>query len=354
MGPRIEPIYAALKEKGLDGLLVSSPANISYLVNFRSSESYLFISKKKNTYLTDFRYLEEANKSLNKKVFSITRIGESVFKSLAGVIKESRAKRIGFEERELSFGEYAQVKKELGAAVDLIPTHGIIEARRAIKSSLELEKIRKAALIAVKAMRFSEGCISPGKKEIEIAAELERFIRLNGAYASSFDIIVASGPNSSIPHHVTSERRIRNNEPVLVDMGVDYLGYKSDLTRVFFLGRMSSVFKKIYTIVLESQVKALQAIRPGLAVNELDMIARRHIAKAGYGGFFGHSLGHGVGLEIHEAPHLSGKARDALKTGMVFTVEPGIYLPGKFGVRIEDMCLVTQKGAEVLSGVLNK
>jgi Xaa-Pro aminopeptidase len=225
---------------------------------------------------------------------------------------------------------------------------------RKIKEREELAYLRKAAEIAVRALEFAPSLLLPGRKEAEIAAELERFIRYHGASASAFEIIVASGPNSSYPHHLTSARRLKENEIVLIDIGASYCGYKSDLTRVFFLGKINPLAAKIYAIVRRAQARSIAAIRPGARINKIDQAARQSIARAGYGRFFSHSLGHGIGLEIHEAPSVSPGAKDRLKKGMVFTVEPAVYLPGKFGIRIEDTVLVTEKGAEVFSGALHK
>ena len=353
MNLRIRNIYAKLTKKNLDGLIVSSQPNISYLTEFTSRDSYLLVAKKINVYFTDSRYIEEAKVSL-KEVARIKKINGSVFKIIADTCKNLRLKRVGFEERNLAFGEYKMIKENLGNAIDLVPTYGLVEDSRQIKGKEELEKIKKATRIAIKALEFIKDFMSPGRKEIEIAAELERFIRYNGASDSAFNIIVASGPNSSFPHHITSQRKIKNNEPVLVDIGVDYLGYKSDLTRVFFLGRISPILRTSYGIVREAQDRAIKKIKPAVNINEIDTAARQYITQKKYGGFFGHSLGHGIGLEVHEEPRISKKENNNLRQGMVFTIEPAIYLPGKFGIRIEDMVLVTPKGAELLSGALNK
>ena len=350
---RIKNVYAKLEQEKLDGLIVSSPSNISYLTRFTSRDAYLVISKKETVYITDSRYTEEAKKCLNKS-FVIKKINGSVFRIVADVCRNLKLKRIGFEERHLIFGEHKKIKEELDKKIDLIPTHSIIEEFRQVKSPAELEKIKKAIRITIEAIDFIKDFISPGKKEIEVAAELERFIRYHGAHACAFDIIVASGPNSSFPHHLTSQRKIKDNEPVLIDIGVDYLGYKSDLTRVFFLGKITPTVRKIYDIVLKAQNKAIRRIKSAVNINKIDAAARQYITQRGYGGFFGHNLGHGIGLEVHEEPHISAKENNKLKAGMVFTVEPAIYLPDKFGIRIEDMVLVTRKGAEILSGGLNK
>ncbi len=350
---RIQKIYAGLAHNNLDGLLLSSPANISYLVNFTSRDSYFLISKKTNIYITDSRYTQEAKKRL-KGLALIREINGSVFKTIADSCMGLRLKRIGFEERYLAFAEHKRIREELNKRVGLIPTCGLVEAFRQIKTPEELDKIRKATGITIAALRFIKDFISCGKKEIEVAAELERFIRYSGARSSAFDIIVASGPNSSFPHHLTSQRKIKNNEPVLIDVGVEYMGYKSDLTRVFFLGKIKAIVKRIYGIVSEAQDRAIKKIRPAVQISEIDTTARQYITQKGYGGFFGHNLGHGIGLDVHEGPRISSKENGKLKTGMIFTIEPGIYLPGKFGIRLEDIVLVTQKGCEVISGSLSK
>jgi Xaa-Pro aminopeptidase len=346
MNLRIKNIYAKLEKENLDGLILSSAPNISYLTCYKSRDSYLLLSKKKSIYFTDSRYIEEAKKNLNG--YTLKKINGSVFKLIVDACHNLGLKRVGFEERHLAFAEYKKIREELNKSIDLIPTHSLVEELRQIKSREELAKIKKASQIAIKALRFIQGFISPGKKEIEVAGELERFIRYNGASNSAFDIIVASGPNSSFPHHITSQRKIRNNEPVLVDIGVEYLGYKSDLTRVFFLGKIKSLVKKIYDIVLMAQGAAIKEIKPNVFINKIDAAARQYIKEKGFGGLFCHNLGHGIGLEIHEEPHISPKTTDKLKAGMVFTVEPAVYLPGKFGVRIEDMVLVTKEGVKIL------
>ncbi len=349
----IQKIYAKLSQENLDGLIVSSPANISYLTNSTSRDSYFLISKKTNIYFTDSRYIEEAKKNL-RRLALVKKVNGSVFKIIADACINLGLKRIGFEERYLPFAEHKKIKQELNKRGDLIPTFGLVEELREIKTTEELEKIKKAIQITIKAFKFIKDFMSPGKKEIEIAAELERFISYNGARKEAFDIIVASGPDSSFPHHMTSQRKIKNNEPVLVDIGVDYLGYKSDLTRVFFLGKISPTVKKIYDIVRKAQDRAIKNIKPAVHINKIDTAARQYITQEGYGGFFGHNLGHGIGLEVHEEPRISPKAEGILKPNMVFTVEPAIYLPNKFGIRLEDIVLVTKKGCNVLSGSLNK
>lgn len=342
-----------LKPSGLDGFIVSSPSNLSYLTKFFNSDAYILISSKGLTYFTDPRYAESAKDSL-KGINSIRVTSGSAFNLIAQVCLESGLKRIGFEERHLPFAEYKKIKAMLKTKALLIPTYGVIEEMREIKKPEELVKIRRALKITASAIAFIKDFIRPGIKEVEIAAELERFIRYQGAKGSAFDIIAASGPNSAYPHHFPTTKRLTDKDMLLIDVGVDYLGYKSDLTRVFFLGKINSLYRRIYALVAKAQDIAIKKIRPGIRAGEIDALSRKYIAGKGYGVNFVHSLGHGIGLDIHEGPNIYGKNNELLKEGMVFTVEPGIYLPGKFGIRIEDMVLVTKNGCEVLSGAVNK
>ncbi|MFA5118217.1 MAG: Xaa-Pro peptidase family protein [Candidatus Omnitrophota bacterium] len=352
MTPRIKKTYIQLEKTNLDALIVCSSANISYLTDFSSRDALAIISKQGNVYFTDARYTEEVKQFLRN--FKLQEIKGPVFKAISDACAELKLKRIGFEAARLTFAQYQKLQESFQKKTTLIPTHNLIEELRRIKSPDEIEKIRKSTAITIAALNFIRKTIKTGMKEIEVAAELERFIRYHGAYASAFDIIVASGPNAGFPHHLTSTRKIRRNEVVLIDIGADYSGYKSDLTRVFFSGKINTFEQNIYSIVREAQKQAIQKIKPGIMTRDIDDAARQHIAQAGFGGFFGHSTGHGVGLEIHEAPSISTKDTNKLACGMLFTVEPGIYIPNKCGIRIEDMVLVTEKGAEVISGALNQ
>jgi len=353
MNSRLKSAYLQLKQRGLDSLLVSLPANISYLTESLSRDSYLLVSEEGNIYFTDSRYTEEAGAFLKGNA-KLKECNGPVFKCITQAALELGLKRIGFEERHLAFAEFAKIKEYAKGSFELIPTHGIIEDKRQVKDKQEIAKLKEATRITGLALRHIRKFLKPGIKEVEVAAELERFIRYQGARASAFDIIVASGPNSSQPHHLSGPRKLKDNEPVLIDLGVDFQGYKSDLTRVFFLGKIKVLVRKVYDIVLAGQELAIKRIRPGAEMAEIDRVAREYIRSKGYAGYFTHNLGHGFGLEVHEDPRISAREASALKPGMTFTVEPGIYLPGKFGIRIEDMVLVTRKGCEVLSGSINK
>ncbi|MCX5700110.1 MAG: aminopeptidase P family protein [Candidatus Omnitrophica bacterium] len=342
-----------LKQESLDALIVSSAANISYLSGVIANDAYLLVSKKETIYFTDSRYTQEVKPKLAGKM-SLKRANGSVFELIAKSCLDLELSRVGFEERSLPFAEYKKTKERLKGKAYLVPTYNLVENQRQIKNAEEISKIREALKITAQALDFIKGFIKPGVKELEIAAELERFIHYKGAQGAAFEIIVASGVNSAFAHHKPTQKRLQDGECLLIDMGVECSGYKSDLTRVFFLGKINSLSRKIYEIVLKAQEKAIKKIRPGEEISRIDALSRKYIADNGYAQFFGHSLGHGVGLEIHEAPSVSGKNDALLKAGMVFTVEPAIYLPGKFGIRIEDMILVTEKGYEVLSVAINK
>lgn len=334
-------------------MFISSPANISYLTKTQSRDSYLLISKKGNFYITDSRYTEEARRALEKSI-EISKVKDSLPGLIAQLILNYGFKRVGFEEKHLSFSGYMKIRKELNKKAELLPVAGIIEDSRKIKEPQEIKIIKRALRVTGAAFKFIKGFIRPGQKEIELVAELQRFIRYHAADNSAFDIIVASGSNSTFPHHIPGQKKIRKGEPVLVDMGIDFLGYKTDLTRVFFLDKINAYARKIYDIILEAQARAIKKIKPGALTDEIDAAARQYITEKGYGGFFGHNLGHGVGLEVHEEPMISPRKSTSLKEGMIFTLEPAIYLPGKFGIRLEDMVLVTKKGCKVISGAINK
>ncbi|MBU1727044.1 MAG: Xaa-Pro peptidase family protein [Candidatus Omnitrophica bacterium] len=348
MASRIKQILQKLEQSKLDGLIITDPYNITYLTKYLSRDSFLLISKKGTVFFTDFRYLEEAKQKLKSEA-SIQKIDGPIYSIIARTCFELKLKRIGFEENNLSFYGYQELSGSLRKIARLEPASGLIEELRLTKDKEELLKIKRAVKINVAALKFIRKHIRPGKTELAIAAELERFIRYQGALKTAFDIIVASGPNSCYPHHFPTQRKIKNNEPVLIDIGVEFEGYKSDLTRVYFSGRITVLAQEILGIVLKAQSYAIKQVKPGIKASEVDKAGREVIVNSGFGARFGHSLGHGVGLEIHEAPKISPRADILLKPGMIFTVEPAIYIPGKFGVRVEDMVLVTRDGCKVLS-----
>ena len=346
---RFHKIANLLNTLKIDALLISSTPNVSYCAGFFAPDSYLVITKNKAVIITDSRYASDFARKMELP-FTIKEYKSSVFKTIVRTLKQTAVKEAGFESRHLTFAE-CEILCGLGSKhIKFIPLKETIEPLREIKESGEIKTIKKAIAITLKAFAFIEKKLKPGARELEIAAQLERFIRLQGATSSAFDIIVASGPNSSYPHAGISSRVMQKADAVIIDMGVAYNGYKCDLTRTWFLGKIKPVAQKAYRIVSEAQQRAIKAIRPGVTAKSIDSAARNYIAEKGFGKFFGHSLGHGVGLEVHESPSINKKNHRIINTNMVFTVEPGIYIPGEFGVRIEDMVLVNNSGAEVLSG----
>ncbi|MBI4708554.1 MAG: aminopeptidase P family protein [Candidatus Omnitrophica bacterium] len=349
---RLQNTLLQLKTKGLDSLIVSSDSDITYLTNYPSRDSLLLLSEKLRIFLTDGRYFDEAKSRIDKKI-RIEKNNGPLLEAAANICNKSGLKRIGFDEHAFNFAQYNKLHSLLVKNAKLLPAHGLIADLRQLKDEYEIKKIRKAIQITKETLRFIQKFIKPGIKEIEIAGEIERFIRYKGANSPAFDIIVASGTNSCYPHHISSQRKLRPDEPVLIDLGVDYEGYKSDLTRVFFLGKINTLVRDVYKLILKAQEHAFGLIKPGINSKQIDSAARLIIKEAGYGDKFSHSLGHGVGLDIHENPRISPKSNTIMQPGMVFTIEPAVYLPNKFGIRIEDMVLVTEKGGEVLSGAIN-
>lgn len=351
MNSRLSKAYQHLETEGLDALLVTKEANVSYLSGFRGCDSSVLISNKENFFITDFRYLEEVKRELSG--FKIEIINGSFFKLLANLVKRLKIKKLGFESKWLPYKEYEQIKRELTTS-EFIPTWQIIESLREIKDAEEIKFIRKAVEITAKTFKYLNTIIRPGLKEIEVAGELERFIRLQGGQKSSFEIIIASGSRSSMPHAVASRKIIDPDEPILIDIGVEFEGYTSDLTRMVFLDKISPYIKRTYNIVLRAQEAAIEKIKPSVKICDIDIAARDYIVEKKMGKFFGHNLGHGIGKEVHEDPPISSKNKERLRAGMVFTIEPAIYIPDKFGIRLEDMILVTKEGCEVLTNDIDK
>ena len=344
---RLRRLFALFPKNNLDALLVSSWPNVSYLSGFQGTESWIVVSPKTLFFITDSRYSEQA-KAEAKGFKVILRDKLSVPQIVAELSKQFRWNSIGFEASIVTHSFYLGLAKYVGAE-RLKSTFGLVEQLREIKDSLEIELIRESANIAVKGFHYIRQIARPGMKERELQARLEHYTKSLGSDKPAFDIIIATGKRSSMPHCQTNDTPAEDNEILLVDMGVVYRGYHSDLTRPIFLGKMSALHKKIYRIVWEAQRAGIAKAGPGVPASVVDGACREFIRKQGYEKRFGHGTGHGVGLEIHEAPSVSGRSKTILQPGMVITVEPGIYLPGKFGVRIEDMVLITKNGHEVLT-----
>ena len=327
-------------------MLVIKDINISYLTDFPASESWLFITPKKIFYITDSRYILEAQEGL--KGIIVKQFSKSIDDTLFELAGQNKIKRIGFDERHISHAQYKIFHQKSPKNVQWVAANGLIERLREIKEKNEIGNIKEALRIHKQALQFLKPVIKPGISEREVFYKLENFVKSRNV-GFSFAPIIASGPNSCYPHAKITDRKIKNNEPVLVDFGIDYQGYKSDLTRMFFLGKIRPLVLDVEQHVRAAQQKAIQKIRADVKAKEVDHQARNYLKEKRLAKFFGHSLGHGVGLEIHENPRLSQTSTAILKEGMVVTVEPAVYIPHQFGIRIEDMILVKKKDCEVLS-----
>ncbi|MDD5292392.1 MAG: Xaa-Pro peptidase family protein, partial [Candidatus Omnitrophica bacterium] len=299
MNSRISRLRNALEKKDIESIILFNPANISYLAGFPVEDSYIFLDNKEALLITDSRYSKEYRKILNSKEISIVEIK----KSLLHTLKKLKIKKLAFEQKHVSFYLYQKLKALFEDK--LTPASDIVEELRMIKEKGELESIKKAVGITLETFGYIEKILEPGIREIEVAAEIERYIRYKGSTGTAFNTIVASGPNSSFPHAKITQRKIRKNEPIMIDLGLDFQGYKSDLTRVFFLGKMNPLFKKVYGIVEVALERAKKTIKPGIPINYIDKQAREFIKDKGFGHCFKHSLGHGIGLEVHEQPRIS-------------------------------------------------
>lgn len=343
---RIQNHTSQFSALGIDAFLVTKDVNITYLTGFNASESWLLVTPKGSYYITDFRYILEAQKGL--KGITIKKYERSMPEMVFEIAQGLGLKRIGFDGRHLSLAGYRQMEKNCPKSLRLVELSDVVESMREIKEKKEVDAIRACLKLHHAAIKFLRKTIKPGLTEEQVLGKLEAYVKERGA-GFSFPSIIASGPNSCYPHARVSRRKIKNNEPVLIDTGIDINGYKSDLTRIVLLGRIPSLICEVAEIVKDAQRKAIAAIAPGVPVAVADQEARNYFKKFDLEQYFGHSLGHGVGLEIHESPRLSVRSPAVFKPGMVVTVEPAVYIPGKFGIRIEDMVLVTHQGCEVLS-----
>ncbi|MFB5195504.1 M24 family metallopeptidase [Neobacillus sp. KR4-4] len=342
---KIEKLRSNFSTHGIDGILITSPFNRRYISNFTGTAGVVLISADKAQFLTDFRYIEQAAKQCQG--FEIIKTTGSIPEEVAVQAKKLGIQKLGFEADFLTFSSFKLYDKELEA--ELVPISGVIEKLRLIKTDSELKILKVAADIADAAFKHILDFIRPGKTELEVSNELEFFMRRAGATSSSFDTIVASGHRSALPHGVASDKVIEAGDIVTMDYGCYYNGYVSDITRTVAVGEPDAKLKEIYDIVLEAQLRGMAGIKPGLTGKEADAITRDYITEKGYGEYFGHSTGHGIGLEIHEGPGLSMKSDVVLEPGMVVTCEPGIYIPGLGGVRIEDDTLITKDHNEALT-----
>ncbi|MCX8117497.1 MAG: Xaa-Pro peptidase family protein [Desulfobacterota bacterium] len=343
---RQQSVREILRLNQLEGLLFTSLENIRYCCGFTGSDGALLIDREGTYFLTDSRYWTQAEEEVRgAKIVHYKKKLEGV----ASLLSDLGLKRVGVEGPSLPLSFYRALTERLGTALEMVPLEGELKDLRAIKDAQELSLIRKAIDLSTKSFLQMIQGIRDGVAERDLALEMEIFMKKNGAEGTGFDLIVASGSRSALPHGRASQKRILRGELILVDFGVRFQGYHADQTRTFVWGRPDPKQEEIFQIVKEAHDLAIEAIRPGVPFSEIDRVAREHIKRQGYGDYFGHGLGHGIGLAVHEDPVVNGENMGLIQAGMVFTVEPGIYLPNWGGVRIEDMVLVTQDGAEVLT-----
>ena len=351
MKERVEGLVAQFNDQELDGVLISAPENRRYLSGFSGSAGYLLITKAKAVLVTDSRYTEQAT---NQSPYFDVRQVRGGWGWLIDELKDSGVKKVGFESQDMTVASYNNLidaikgDSALGD-VSFVPAPGLAENQRIIKDREELQMLQLAIDAADKAMDQVTPVITPGMTEKEVAWRLETAMRDFGADTISFDTIVAAGPNGAMAHHQPTDYVIKQNDPIVIDMGAKVAGYCSDLSRSIAVGEPDETFNKISDTVLGAQLTAINAVKVGMTGEETDNLSREVIAQAGYGDNFGHSLGHGVGLELHENPGVGPGSPDVLELNTVFTVEPGIYLSGWGGIRIEDIVILREDGAVPLS-----
>lgn len=339
MKDRILRLREELEKKGLDGIIVTQPENRRYMSGFTGSAGYLIITKNEALLITDFRYTEQAG--IQSPEYNIVRLTGGLDTWFDSTVRPLGVNKMAFDENHISYAQYRELTKAASAIpVELVPDAGTIEGLRTVKDTDELVALERAVAVTDEAVVAIVNEMRPGITEREIAWRLEKYMREHGAEGLAFDTIVASGPNGARPHHRPSDRKVQEGEPIVIDMGAKVDGYCADMTRTVCIGKPDDTFKRIYDIVLSAQLAAEATIKEGMTGGEADGIARDIIDKSGYGETFGHSLGHGIGLYVHEYPRLSKPSQDVLKNNMVFSVEPGIYVTGWGGVRIEDLVVL--------------
>lgn len=343
---RIEKVQIALQERGVDALLVTNLYNLRYVANFTGTTGLAIITRHKAYFVTDARYTEQASKQCVG--FTIVQNIGPIFHEVKKIVSDEAIQTLGFENGSMTVSEYNHLKELL--SVELVSATGLIENLREFKEETELTTIRQACEIADKGFSYILNEIQPGVTEIELANKLDFYMRSLGATSVSFDTIVASGVRSAMPHGVASMKKIEKGDFITFDFGCYYNGYVSDMTRTVSLGQPKhEQLKEIYQVVYGAQQLVNQSVKVGMKAADMDKIARDYITEHGYGEYFVHSTGHGIGLEIHEAPGINRNSDTILRAGHAITNEPGIYLAGIGGVRIEDDLFLTDKGIEVVT-----
>ncbi|MDD3839208.1 MAG: Xaa-Pro peptidase family protein [Clostridia bacterium] len=346
MKQRIKRIKQLMQDKGIDCVIIVKPENKFYLSGFTGSDGYTIITADKHILFTDFRYVEQAQKQC--KGFQVIDTGNDALDTIYNELKSLDVKTIWFEENYVTYDLYQKMDEKF-KCMDLFPMARAVERIRIKKDQKEIRAIKKAAEIADKTFLYILDFIKPGVREKDLADEIDYYIKKLGAQSPSFKTIVASGCNSSLPHAEPSEKRLNTGEFITMDFGAKVCGYCSDMTRTVFIGTPDDNQKRLYNTVLEAQKISLDKVACGLKGREVDAIPREFIDQSGYKGCFGHGLGHGVGLEIHEMPALSPTSNVILEENMVVTIEPGIYIEGMYGVRIEDLIVLEQNNIHNLT-----
>lgn len=347
---RLKKLRNGLVGKNCEAILISQPENRYYLSGFDGTAGFLLITKEDNILATDFRYLEQAERqAAGFKIFKTTDEMENWFPIL---INGLSIRSIGFEDSHLSFSTYNRLVNiliNLSPRISLIPIEVLVDSLRAVKKPEEIEFITRAVALADAAIDYFIDIAEPGMTELGAAWEIEKYLRENGSQSLPFGVIVASGPNSALPHAKPTERKIKQVEPVLIDLGAKVQNYVSDLSRTICLGEPDDTFKEVYSIVLRAQQTAIDGITSGMNGIAADSLARDVIEHSGYGKQFDHSLGHGLGLSVHEEPYLRQSYKKNLVDNMIFTIEPGIYIPGWGGIRLEDTVILENGKIRMLS-----
>jgi len=347
---RLEALRSLMEEQGLDVMLVSKLVHLQYFSGFRGDSAVLLIGREKALLVTDSRYTEQAAQQAPR--YEIVEQKDGLWQQASECMKQLDAKVVGFESNDMVYRGYERLSKLLEHA-ELKPC--VLDHLRQIKDEEEIACIRKACEIADRAFADILKYIRPGISELAVAAHMENCMRELGSEGPSFTTIVASGLRGSMPHGIATEKLIVSGEFVTMDFGAMYEGYHSDMTRTVCVGRASDAQRKLYETVLDAQEFGVSLVKPGASGKAIDRAVRQRLTDAGYGAYFGHGLGHSLGLEIHEEPRLSPKsACESLEPGMIVTVEPGVYLPGKGGLRIEDSVLVTETGGMPLTASSKK
>lgn len=347
---RLKKLRSSLDEKELDGLLVAGSQNRRYLSNFTGSDGWLLVTQERAILAVDSRYTEQAG--LEAAGWDVFQIKGKITDWLPGLIADAGTRRTGFESDLVSVATYnlmVDAIKQKQMDIRLTPSPGIVETLRAVKDEEELGRIRKAIKITEAVLSEVPSMLEEATTEKDLAWKIEEYMRKHGSEPVPFDVIVASGARSAMPHATPAEEVIQPGQALLIDIGARIEGYCSDMTRTFFVGEPDAAFRTQYDVVLAAQLTALSMLRSGMTGNDADAIARAIIDEAGFGDLFGHSLGHGVGLAVHEKPVLGARSTDVLTDGMVFTIEPGVYKTGFAGVRIENMVVLTDGKPELLT-----